>query len=69
MFRVVEPSARTMNRVLPEEDAAWLQDNAERLCRFFRDWSSHSTNWLIPDSVWEDGEAVLRLSPPTWRCS
>jgi cyclic beta-1,2-glucan synthetase len=54
---------RTVNRVLPAADAAWLQENAERICRFFRDWSSHSTNFLIPDSVWEDGQAELRLSP------
>jgi len=53
----------TMNRVLPKEDTEWLEDIAKKMCRFFRDWRSDSTNWLIPDNVREDGEAALRLSP------
>ena len=36
---------------------------AESMCRFFQDWSSPATNWLIPDSVSEEGVAELRLSP------
>ncbi len=54
---------RTMNRALPKEDAEWLREIAEKMCRFFRDWSSPTTHWLIPDSVREDGEAALRVSP------
>uniref|UniRef100_Q01R72 Glycosyltransferase 36 n=1 Tax=Solibacter usitatus (strain Ellin6076) TaxID=234267 RepID=Q01R72_SOLUE len=54
---------RTMNRALNLEDREWLRAHAERICRYFQDWSSASTNWLIPDSVREDGAVALRLSP------
>ena len=54
---------RAGNRDLSEEDTRLLRDWAERMCRFFHDWSSEATNWTIPDSVREDGEAALRLSP------
>jgi hypothetical protein len=48
---------------LCKEDVQLLRESADRIWRFFRDWSSSSTNWLIPDSVREDGAVELRLSP------
>jgi cyclic beta-1,2-glucan synthetase len=54
---------RTMNRALEREDREWLRGHGEKICRYFQDWSSPSTNWLIPDSVSEDGAVALRLSP------
>ncbi len=54
---------RTMNRALDREDREWLRGHGERICRYFQDWSCPSTNWLIPDSVSEDGAVALRLSP------
>ena len=54
---------RTINRALRLEDTEWLCRHAERICRYFQEWSSSSTNWLIPDSVHEDGAVDLRLSP------
>ena len=54
---------RTMNRALKIEDREWLRGHAEKICRYFQDWSSASTNWLIPDSVREDGAVALRFSP------
>ncbi len=54
---------RTGNCKLSEPDIRLLRDSAERTYRFFRDWSSPATNWLIPDSVAEDGAADLRVSP------
>ncbi len=46
-----------------EDGSQLLRDSAERIWRFFHDWSSPSTNWLIPDSVREDGRVDLRVSP------
>jgi cyclic beta-1,2-glucan synthetase len=54
---------RTMNRALEHTDKEWLRSQGEMICRYFQDWSSPGTNWLIPDHVREDGEAALRLSP------
>jgi len=54
---------RTGHCDLGLEDQRLLEDSGESICRFFRDWSSPATNWLIPDSVREDGTAELRLSP------
>ncbi len=54
---------RTMNRALERKDRDWLRDQGEMMCRYFQDWSSTTTNWLIPDNVHEDGAAALRLSP------
>ena len=54
---------RTANRALSKEDTEWLHDMGEKMGRFFREWSSPATNWLIPDSVREDGAVALRLSP------
>jgi hypothetical protein len=48
---------------LGRQDSEWLRAYGESICRYFREWSSPATNWLIPDSLREDGEAVLRLSP------
>ncbi len=48
---------------LNPDDVQFLRNQAEAMYRFFHDWSLPSTNWLIPDSVTEDGEADLRLSP------
>jgi cyclic beta-1,2-glucan synthetase len=55
--------ARTSRCKVGREEAALLRESAERIWRYFSDWSSPATNWLIPDSVSEDGEAELRLSP------
>ena len=54
---------RASNRALRREDAAWLRGYGEKMCRFFTDWSSSATNWLIPDRIHEDGEAAMTLSP------
>jgi cyclic beta-1,2-glucan synthetase len=54
---------RLMNHFLEIEDTEWLCGHAERICRYFQEWSSSATNWLIPDSVREDGAIDLRLSP------
>src|SRR5208283_3202042 len=48
---------------LAKEDARLLQESADRIWRFFHDWSSAATNWLIPDHVREGGSPELRLSP------
>jgi len=52
-----------MNCALGKEDTAWLRDYGEKICRYFHDWSSPATEWLIPDSVREDGAVALKLSP------
>jgi cyclic beta-1,2-glucan synthetase len=54
---------RTKNCELSSADKQFLGDSAERIYRYFHDWSSEASNWLIPDSVREDGAAELRLSP------
>ncbi|HUK14840.1 MAG TPA: glucoamylase family protein [Bryobacteraceae bacterium] len=54
---------QTVNRALSREDREWLLENGEKICRYFHDWSAPSTNWLIPDSVREDGVVALRVSP------
>ncbi|MBV9743173.1 MAG: carbohydrate-binding protein, partial [Acidobacteriia bacterium] len=54
---------RTASCSLKEKDSVFLRSAAERIYRYFRDWSSESTAWLIPDSVREDGTVDLRLSP------
>ena len=48
---------------LREDEVQLLRESADRICRFFRDWSNASTNWLIPDSVRDDGAVELKLSP------
>jgi cyclic beta-1,2-glucan synthetase len=48
---------------LAQQDARLLQESAERIWRFFHDWSTAATNWLIPDHVREGGSPELRLSP------
>jgi cyclic beta-1,2-glucan synthetase len=54
---------RAVRSKLRSEDVQLLRESADRIWRFFHDWSSASTNWLIPDSVREDGAVELRLSP------
>jgi len=51
------------NRRISDDQAHLLRDSADRIWRFFHDWSCGSTNWLIPDSVRDDGTVDLRLSP------
>lgn len=48
---------------LGKGDMQLMRESADRIWRFFHDWSTASTNWLIPDSVREDGSVELRLSP------
>ncbi len=54
---------RAVTREFRAEDLYLLRESAQRVCRFYDDWSGPATNWLIPDSVKEDGTADLRLSP------
>jgi len=54
---------RASNRALRSADVLWLRSQGEKIWRFFHDWSTPSTRWLIPDHVREDGEAAERLSP------
>ncbi|HUO31525.1 MAG TPA: glucoamylase family protein [Bryobacteraceae bacterium] len=54
---------RTVHSRLGQEDVQLLGESAERIWQFFHDWSSASTNWLIPDSVRDDGSIDRRLSP------
>lgn len=48
---------------LRKDDVQLLRESADRTWRFFHDWSTSSTNFLIPDWVREDGAVELRLSP------
>jgi cyclic beta-1,2-glucan synthetase len=48
---------------LDTDDVQLMRESADRIWRFFHDWSSSSTNWLIPDSVRDDGAVELRISP------
>jgi cyclic beta-1,2-glucan synthetase len=54
---------RSSSHSLPWRDSEWLRDHAGKMWRFFQDWSSPATNWLIPDHVHEDGTAAMTLSP------
>jgi cyclic beta-1,2-glucan synthetase len=45
------------------EDEGWLRTQACRMWRYFREHSTASRHWLIPDHVREDGVAAERLSP------
>ena len=64
LLRLAEPAAaHRQPRICERQTRTGCASHAEKICRFFRDWSSPGTNWLIPDSVREDGEAALRLSP------
>lgn len=56
-------SPKARSHELNTADTELLRDSAERMYRFFRDWSSPATNWLIPDNVREDGAVALRISP------
>jgi cyclic beta-1,2-glucan synthetase len=48
---------------LKAKDATFLRESAERIWRFYKDWSSPANHWLIPDNVCEDGRVAQRLSP------
>ena len=48
---------------LRKKDVLLMRESADRIWRFFHDWSSPVTNWLIPDWVREDGTIELQLSP------
>lgn len=54
---------RTTNRKLTKRDAQLLTDSAASIWRFYHEWSTPATNWLIPDNVTEDGAAAQRVSP------
>jgi len=54
---------RAVHSRLSKEQVQLMRESADRIWRFFHDWSSASTNWLIPDSVRENGAVELRLSP------
>ena len=54
---------RAVHSKLHADDVQLFRESADRIWRFFHDWSSDSTNWLIPDSVSDDGAVELRLSP------
>jgi cyclic beta-1,2-glucan synthetase len=41
----------------------FLRESAVRTWRYFREYSTAGTNWLIPDNVREDGVQATRLSP------
>jgi len=55
--------SRTGHADLCKKDVLLMRESADRIWRFFHDWSSPVTNWLIPDWVREDGTIELRLSP------
>jgi cyclic beta-1,2-glucan synthetase len=48
---------------LRKQDVRFLRGAAVRTWRYFHEWSSSESNWLIPDNVREDGPAAQRLSP------
>jgi len=48
---------------LAKEEVQLLRESADRIWRYFHDWSSSSTHWLIPDFVAETGHVELKLSP------
>lgn len=54
---------RSRDRPLSEEDVRFLRAAAARTWRYFREWSTADTNWLIPDNVREEGVVARRLSP------
>ena len=62
-LRWLNRAPRASGTPLSDADRVWLRQLAERISCFFHDWSSPRTHHLIPDSVREDGEPVLRLSP------
>ena len=48
---------------LTAKDIRFLRNSTLRIWRYFREFSSPETNWLIPDNVREDGRVADRLSP------
>lgn len=70
LWLVSRPVSAWLNRpplaticALGRDGSKALRDLGEKICRYFHDWSSPATNWLIPDSVSENAAPVLRLSP------
>jgi cyclic beta-1,2-glucan synthetase len=54
---------KTRSRQLKSAEAELLRDYAERMCRFFVEWSTAAMNWMVPDNVHENGQFAPRLSP------
>jgi cyclic beta-1,2-glucan synthetase len=54
---------RTGHSQLRHDEVQLLRESADRIWRFFHEWSTSSTNYLIPDWVRENGAVELRLSP------
>jgi cyclic beta-1,2-glucan synthetase len=54
---------RSRDSRLKDSDAQFVRESAEKIWRFYHDWSSPATNWVIPDHVCEDGRVAQRLSP------
>jgi hypothetical protein len=48
---------------LKDDEVLLLKSSALRTWRFFAEFSSSDSNWLIPDNVLEDGTVANRLSP------
>ncbi|MBC8166201.1 MAG: glycosyl transferase, partial [Bryobacteraceae bacterium] len=48
---------------LSNSDIRFLRSAAARSWRYFREYSTPATHWLIPDNVREDGRIAQRLSP------
>lgn len=54
---------RAVHSRLKQEDVQMLRESADKIWQFFHDWGSACTDWLIPDSLRDDGAIDLRLSP------
>jgi cyclic beta-1,2-glucan synthetase len=70
LWAISRPFSNWLNRPsraghadLCKKDVLLMRESADRIWRFFHDWSSPVTNWLIPDWVREDGTIELQLSP------
>ena len=55
--------SRILRGHLHSSDVEFLRAAAVRTWRYFHEYSTGSTNWLIPDNVREDGITAERLSP------
>lgn len=54
---------RARRRELRPSDIDRLHEQARRIWRFFSEWSTEATHWLIPDHVLESGAPATRMSP------
>jgi len=54
---------RSKDARINERDGDFLHEQAGRIWKYFQQWSTESTHWLIPDHVCEDGRVAMRLSP------